>query len=86
MTNSFGMIDQLNSLMKALESGGHGKSNAKRFKEELSKPIPKKPVAHCDSRSCAKNAEYGYRKVVKQVPRSQTFCPDCGNALFWSVK
>lgn len=53
----------------------------------MNKPEPKpQPVAHCDSRSCAKNAEYGYRKVVKQVPKNTTFCPDCGNALFWSVK
>lgn len=48
------------------------------FKYEPSKPF-------CFSNECNKGKPtiYTQRKVLKEVPFTIVFCPDCGEALVW---
>ena len=39
-------------------------------------------VASCDSSVCSKSGQKIWKRSVKG---DETFCPDCGSALYWSV-
>ncbi len=48
-----------------------------------------KPKAFCHSKDCNKDGSYfrghnSEKKVEKNVPISENFCPDCKEALVWS--
>lgn len=38
--------------------------------------------AFCTSRRCA-GSDYKTLKITKDVPKTTTCCPDCGNVLLW---
>lgn len=45
----------------------------------------KRVVAYCDSDACKKNFK-STAKILKNVHRSTTMCPDCRCALLWKVE
>lgn len=51
---------------------------------KMTEGISKKYVAYCNSRPCSIKA--AKRKVVKDVPRTSTLCPDCKRVLLWKIE
>jgi hypothetical protein len=53
-------------------------------KGDTPNPVQKKEyTAYCSSNVC-RNYTEKFVGTVKKVPLRTDFCPDCGNALFWT--
>lgn len=74
-----------NGIMNSIINGISDYKELTSGKSDYVRPVKKETYkAYCNSQSCSPSYKEYKLGMPKVVPKSTTFCKECGSALFWA--